>query len=282
MPHAVVNQVPPRTDIDEYATNTALVEAVTRYDAAWSEEQLHRIGRYVSTPEFQHDAELANKYGPILNQYDRYGNRVDEIEYDESYHRIMAAHLAEGGHTSAWAEPKPGANVARAAVFMMFAQVEAGHACPISMTHAAVPVIQQNAALSKEWMPRLLSRDYDPALTPGKTSAIFGMTMTEKQGGSDLRSNQTQAIKAGDHYVLNGHKWFCSAPMSDGFLVIAQTEPGLTCFLVPRVLPDGTRNPFHIARLKDKLGNKSNASGEIEFENTVGYLIGEEGRGVRT
>jgi putative acyl-CoA dehydrogenase len=285
--HEVGNQVSPRVDIDEYATNTPLVEAVTRHDAAWATDQLHRVGTHVSTPEFQHDAELANAYVPKLHQYDRYGNRIDEVEYDESYHRIMAAHLKEGGHSSMWEDPKPGANVARAAVFMMFAQVEAGHACPVSMTHAAVPVIRNNDDLAKIWIPRLLSRDYDPNLTPGKGSAIFGMAMTEKQGGSDIRANTTQATPAGGTYgegayVLNGHKWFCSAPMSDGFLVLAQTPAGVTCFLVPRVLPDGSRNNFTIARLKDKLGNKSNASSEIEFDGTVGFLVGEEGRGVRT
>jgi putative acyl-CoA dehydrogenase len=285
--HEVANQVPPRVDVDEYDVHVALKEGVARYDAAWSEDQLHRVGRHVGTEEFQHDAELANTCTPRLHQYDRYGNRVDEVEYDESYHRIIAAHLAEGGHGSMWEDPKPGANVARAAVFMMFAQVEAGHACPVSMTHAAVPVIRQSEALAAEWIPRLLSRDYDPRLAADKRSAIFGMAMTEKQGGSDVRANTTQAAPAHSAYgegayVLTGHKWFCSAPMSDGFLVLAQAPGGLSCFLVPRILPDGARNAFTIARLKDKLGNRSNASSELEFDGTVGFLLGEEGRGVRT
>ena len=284
MPHDVVNQVPPRVELDEFAANTALVEGVAHYDAAWASDQLHRVGRHVGSAAFQRDAELANTQTPRLHQYDRYGVRIDEVEYDESYHRIMAANIAEGGHTSALAEPQPGAAVARAAVFMLFAQVEPGHCCPVSMTHAAVPVLRKNAALASEWVPRVLSRDYDPELRAGKSSAILGMSMTEKQGGSDLRANLTTATPAsGDGegvYVLEGHKWFCSAPASDAFLMTAQAPGGLSTFLVPRVLPDGTRNPFRIARLKEKLGNRANASGELELEGTRAVLIGEEGRGV--
>ncbi|MCU1478264.1 MAG: putative acyl-CoA dehydrogenase [Subtercola sp.] len=283
--HTVFNQVPPRENVDEYATNVPLVEAVSKYDAGWALPQLERIGRYVGTAQFQHDAERANRIEPELHAHDRYGNRIDEVEYDSSYQRIIAAAVAEGCHTSAWAEPRPGANVARAAAFMLFAQVEPGHACPISMTHAAVPVIAASAApeLADGWMPRLLSRDYDGSLTAGKSSALFGMAMTEKQGGSDVRANTTEALPIGDgSYLLTGHKWFCSAPMSDGFLVLAQAPGGLSCFLVARVLSDGSRNVFRIQRLKDKLGNRSNASSEIEFENTLGFLVGEEGRGVKT
>src|SRR3954469_12448817 len=282
--HEVVNQAPPRVGVDEFGTNVALVEAVTRYDASWALGDLGRIGRYVGTEEFQRDAERANRIEPELRTHDRHGNRVDEVDYDDSYHRVIRAAVAEGAHTSAWADPRPGANVARAATFMLFAQIEPGHACPVSMTHAAVPVVAQNAALAERWMPRLLSRDYDGRLgTPSKSSALFGMAMTEKQGGSDVRANTTRAVDAGDgSYLLTGHKWFCSAPMSDAFLVLAQTEAGLGCFLVPRVLDDGGRNVFRIQRLKDKLGNRANASSEIELDETVGFLIGEEGRGVRT
>ena len=281
MPHDVVNQVPPRVGLDEFAANAALVEGVESYGAGWATEQLHRVGTHVGTAGFQHDAELANTQPPRLHQYDRYGARVDEVEYDSSYHRIMAAHLAEGGHTSAFAEPRPGAAVARAAVFMLFAQVEPGHCCPVSMTHASVPVLRKDPAVAAEWLPRVLSRDYDPELRAGKTSAIVGMSMTEKQGGSDLRANLTTATPAGDGgYVLDGHKWFCSAPASDAFLMTAQAPGGLSTFLVPRVLPDGSRNPFRIARLKDKLGNRANASGELELEGTRAILIGEPGRGV--
>jgi putative acyl-CoA dehydrogenase len=281
MPHDVVNQVPPRVELDEFAANAALVEGVAHDDAGWASEHLHRVGRHVGTAAFQRDAELANTQTPQLHQYDRYGVRVDEVEYDESYHRIMRAHIAEGGHTAAFAEPRPGAAVARAAVFMLFAQVEPGHCCPVSMTHSAVPVLRKNASVAEEWMPRVLSRDYDPELRPAKSSAILGMSMTEKQGGSDLRANLTTATPASDGgYVLDGHKWFCSAPGSDAFLMTAQAPGGLSTFFVPRVLPDGTRNPFRIARLKDKLGNRANASGELELEGTRAILVGEEGRGV--
>ena len=282
--HEVFNQAPPRVDVDEFGSNTALVEGVARYDAAWAVDDLTRVGRYVGTEEFQRDAERANVREPRLVSHDRHGNRIDEVEYDEAYHRVIRAAVAEGAHTSAWAEPRPGADVARAATFMLFAQIEPGHACPVSMTHAAVPVVAQNAALAERWMPRLLSREYSGDLGgPDKASALFGMAMTEKQGGSDVRANTTRAVDAGDgSYLLTGHKWFCSAPMSDAFLVLAQTDAGLGCFLVPRVLDDGSRNVFRVQRLKDKLGNRANASSEIELDGTVGFLFGEEGRGVRT
>ena len=286
--HDVVNQAPLRAGINEFSTNIPLVEAVRQYDAEWALDDLTRVGALVGTEEFQQDAERANRFEPQLRTHDRWGNRVDEVDYDPSYHRIIRAAVAEGAHTSAWAEPRPGANVARAATFMLFAQIEPGHACPISMTHAAVPTLRLNDELSREWMPRLLSRDYDGALgagasEPAKTSALFGMAMTEKQGGSDVRANATQAVDAGDgSFRLTGHKWFCSAPMSDAFFVLAQAPGGLSCFLVPRVLADGIRNVFLIQRLKDKLGNRSNASCEVEFDQTVGFLVGEEGRGVRT
>jgi len=219
----------------------------------------------------------------VLHAFDRYGNRIDEVEYHPSYTRIIKAAVGYGAHTSAWAEPRPGANVARAATFMLFAQIEPGHACPISMTHSVVPALAASPALAEQWKPRLLSREYDGTLTAGKTSALFGMAMTEKQGGSDLRANTTRAASVGEgRYELTGHKWFCSAPMSDAFLVLAQAPAGLSCFLVPRVLEDGTRNVFRIQRLKDKLGNRSNASSEVEFDGTTGSLVGEEGRGVRT
>ena len=281
--HEVVNQVPPRVDVNELLTNIPLVDAVTHYEAGWALDDLTGVGQYVGTPEFQHDAERANRIEPELHTHDSHGNRIDEVEYDSSYSRIISAAVAAGAHTSAWAHPKPGANVARAATFMLFAQVEPGHACPISMTHSVVPALAASPTLAAKWMPRLFSRDYDGALYAGKTSALFGMAMTEKQGGSDVRANTTAAVPAGDgSYLLTGHKWFCSAPMSDGFLVLAQAPAGLSCFLVARVLDDGTRNVFRIQRLKDKLGNRSNASSEIELDGTVGELVGEEGRGVKT
>jgi putative acyl-CoA dehydrogenase len=280
--HEVVNQVPPRVGLNEFDLNVPLVEAVSREGAQWALENLRRVGNDVGTAEFQNDAERANRIEPELQTHDRYGNRIDEVVYDPSYQRVISAAVAEGAHTSAWADPRPGANAARAATFMLFAQVEPGHACPISMTHAAVPALLASPELAERWLPRLLSREYDGGLHAGKTSALFGMAMTEKQGGSDVRANTTMAVHAGEGiYLLTGHKWFCSAPMSDGFLVLAQADAGLSCFLVPRVLDDGTRNIFRIQRLKDKLGNRSNASSEIEFDQTVGFLIGEEGRGVR-
>ncbi|WP_158865077.1 acyl-CoA dehydrogenase family protein [Leifsonia sp. AG29] len=281
--HVVVNQPPPRVDVDEFAAHAPLREGVERFGAEWAVPALGEVGRLVGTAAFQEDAERANVAEPQLRAFDRWGNRIDEVEYDESYHRVIAAAVGAGAHTSAWADPRPGANVARAAAFMLFAQVEPGHACPVSMTHAAVPALAASPDLTAEWLPRLLSRDYDGRLRPGKSSALVGMAMTEKQGGSDVRAGTTRALADGDgRWLITGHKWFCSAPMSDAFLVLAQTARGLSCFLVPRVLDDGTRNVFLLQRLKDKLGNRSNASAEVEFADTVGYLVGEEGRGVRT
>ncbi|UJP08933.1 acyl-CoA dehydrogenase family protein [Microbacterium sp. KUDC0406] len=281
--HEVTGQSPARVGIDEYAANVALVEGITRYDAAWANEGLHATGIRVGTAEFQADARRANRNKPQLHTHDRWGHRIDEVEYDPSYHRVITAAVADGAHTSAFADPRPGANVARAASFMLYAQIEPGHACPVSMTHSAAPVIAQHPELASEWMPRVLSREYSPDLVPGKRSALFGMAMTEKQGGSDVRANTTVAVPIGEgRYELTGHKWFCSAPMSDGFLVLAQAPGGLSCFLLPRLREDGSRNEMRIMRLKDKLGNASNASSEVEYEGAVAHLLGEEGRGVRT
>lgn len=288
--HEVFNQAPPRVDVNEFTSNTPLVEGVARYDADWALSELTDIGALVGTESFQHDAELANTITPEFHSHDRYGNRIDEVEFHPAYHRIIGAAVEHGAHTSAWADPKPGANVARAASFMLFAQIEPGHACPISMTHSVVPALEEfSPELSALWLPRLYGRGYDGRLiAPGeKPGVLFGMAMTEKQGGSDVRANTTRAVANADGtWSLTGHKWFCSAPMSDGFLILANTDQGsgtaLSCFLVPRVLEDGTRNVFRIQRLKDKLGNKSNASSEIELDGTIGHLVGEPGRGVRT
>lgn len=305
--HEALNQPPPRVVVDEFAANVPLVEAVARWGTDAAAPALHDVGTLVGSAGFQRDAELANTRPPVLRTHDRWGDRVDEVDYDDAYHRVIRSAVAAGAHTSAWADPKPGANVDRAAAFLLFAQVEPGHACPVSMTHAAVPVLEQAApGLRDEWMPRLLSREYEPGLggvgpdtgpaSPGpprpagssKRSALIGMAMTEKQGGSDVRANTTRAEPTGDdgpwghEYRLTGHKWFCSAPMSDGFLVLAQAPGGLSCLFVPRVLPDGSRNPFLILRLKDKLGNHSNASSEVEFDGTAAWLVGDEGRGVAT
>ncbi|MFN3338371.1 MAG: acyl-CoA dehydrogenase family protein [Dietzia sp.] len=286
--HEVLNQAPPRVDVDEYDLNPALREAVGVFApgaAGAATERLHEIGRHVGTEQYQHDAELANTLTPVHHAHDRWGNRVDEIEFHPSYHRIMEHSVSRGLHTSAWADPGPGANVERAAGFMLVSQIEAGHGCPLSMTHAVVPSLRLSPELAAEWEPALMSRVYDPELRDPatKSGVLFGMAMTEKQGGSDVRANTTTATPVGDGlHMLRGHKWFCSAPQSDAFLVLAQAPEGLSCFLVPRVLPGGERNPFLVQRLKDKLGNKSNASSEVEFDGTLGWMVGEPGRGVRT
>lgn len=288
--HYVENQPPVRTDLDEYEVNAPLREAVTAFDADWAHDALHDAGHLVGSASFQRDATLANIHGPVAHPHDRWGFRLDEVEYDPSYHRVLGTAIAAGAHTSAWAEPRPGAEVARAATFMLFAQVEAGHACPVSMTHAAVATIRESPWVADDWLPRVYSRQYEPRLLPNeeKSSALIGMAMTEKQGGSDVRAGTTVGTYMGGHaYQITGHKWFCSAPMSDGFLVLAQTrrgnvDEGLSCLFVPRLLPRGMRNVFRIQRLKDKLGNTSNASAEVEFDGTVGTIVGEPGRGVQS
>jgi putative acyl-CoA dehydrogenase len=288
--HDVENQAPWRVDIDEYGSNAPLVSAVGALGGGWADESLREAGALVGSGTFQRDAELANIHAPVLQTHDRWGYRLDEVEYDPSYHRVIGEAVARGAHTSAWADPREGASVARAAMFMLFAQVEPGHACPVSMTHAAVASIEGSPWVADEWLPRLLSREYDPRLDVpgGKRSALVGMAMTEKQGGSDVRAGTTTGEHMGGHaYQLTGHKWFCSAPMSDAFLVLAQTrrggtDEGLSCVFVPRMLPHGTPNVFRIQRLKDKLGNRANASSEVEFDGTAGFVLGEPGRGVRT
>ncbi|WP_279103184.1 acyl-CoA dehydrogenase family protein [Gordonia paraffinivorans] len=289
--HSVFNQAPPRVDVNEYELDTVLVEAVRRHDGAWGDAELREIGALVGSESFKHDAHLANTITPVLHTFDRWGHRIDEVEYHPAYHRIISAAIAHGAHTRCWADPQPGSHVVRAAAFMLFGQIEPGHGCPVSMTHAVIPSLELQPDVAASWVPKALSRSYSPELSADKESAIFGMSMTEKQGGSDVRANTTVAVPAGTggpgtEYLLTGHKWFCSAPMSDAFLVLAQAQgaggEGLSCFLLPRVLPDGTRNVFRIQRLKNKLGNKSNASSEIELDGTVAIMLGEPGRGVRT
>ncbi|WP_168701653.1 acyl-CoA dehydrogenase family protein [Gordonia paraffinivorans] len=289
--HSVFNQAPPRVDVNEYELDTVLVEAVRRHDGAWGDAELREIGALVGSESFKHDAHLANTITPVLHTFDRWGHRIDEVEYHPAYHRIISAAIAHGAHTRCWADPQPGSHVVRAAAFMLFGQIEPGHGCPVSMTHAVIPSLELQPDVAASWVPKALSRSYSPELSADKESAIFGMSMTEKQGGSDVRANTTVAVPAGTggpgtEYLLTGHKWFCSAPMSDAFLVLAQAQgaggEGLSCFLLPRVLPDGIRNVFRIQRLKNKLGNKSNASSEIELDGTVAIMIGEPGRGVRT
>ncbi|MFI5891556.1 acyl-CoA dehydrogenase family protein [Actinoplanes sp. NPDC051513] len=282
--HEVFNQPPPLVDYDVSA-DAALLAGVAREGAPWAVGDLHRLGKLAGTAEPQRWADEANRYEPRLVTHDRYGHRVDEVEFHPSWHSLMSVAVGEGLAGAAWASEKPGAHVARAAGLFLWSQVEAGHSCPISMTYAVIPALRANPDLSLLYEPLLTSTEYDPGLrTPAtKKGLLAGMGMTEKQGGSDVRANTTTAVAQSDGtYRLTGHKWFTSAPMCDLFLVLAQTKSGLSCFMVPRVLPNGERNIFRIQRLKDKLGNRSNASSEPEFENTTAWLVGDEGRGVRT
>src|SRR5690606_11889482 len=230
--------------------------------------------------------ELANEHPPTLRTYDRGGVRIDAVDFHPAWHELLDRAVGWGLTGAPWTEPREDAHVARDAEFYLWSQVEQGHLCPVSMTHAAVPALRTDPALAAVWEPRLTAREYEPGLVPAgrKAGALAGMGMTETQGGSDVRANTTRAEPAGGdgEYVLTGHKWFCSAPMSDVFLVLAQAPGGLTCFVLPRVLDDGTLNGFRIRRLKDKLGNRSNASSEVDLDRAVAYRLGEEGRGVRT
>ncbi|APU15043.1 MULTISPECIES: acyl-CoA dehydrogenase family protein [Actinoalloteichus] len=282
----VRNQTPPRIDVDEFAANVPLREAVSRYSADWAQEHLGEAGRLAGSARFHAWADRAEERPPRLHTHDRVGHRVDEVEYDPAYHQVMTGAVGLGAHALSWRAARPGAHVARSAVHLLLAQTESGHACPITMTHAAVPALRAQPDLAAEWEPRLTSLDYDPELRPAadKPGVLMGMGMTERQGGSDVRSNITRArpLHGEGEYQLTGHKWFFSAPMSDAFLVLAQTDAGPTCFLLPRVLPDGTRNTLRLQRLKDKLGNRSNASSEVEFDRAWARLVGEPGAGVRT
>jgi len=281
--HEVVNQPPPLVDYNLFAADRALREAVAREGAGWACEALHDFGRELGTAESIEWGALANEHPPVLHTHDRYGHRRDEVEFHPAWHHVMRLSAARGIHNLPWTTPRPGAHVARAAMAMLASQNEAGHVCPLSMTYSAVPVLRRDSALAAEWEPRIFSNRYDPSFRPGKSTALIGMAMTEKQGGSDVRANTTRAERiSGDEYSLDGHKWFCSAPMNDAFLVLAQTPGGLSCFFLPRWTPDGKRNAFHIQRLKHKLGNRSNASAEIEFHHAWARRIGEEGRGVAT
>ncbi|MEU8570444.1 acyl-CoA dehydrogenase family protein [Streptomyces pathocidini] len=286
--HTVSNQPPPLTGYDVFTADAALVEGVDRHATPELREEvraeLSELGRAAGSAQAQRWGAQANEHPPVLRTHDRYGHRIDEVEFHPSWHRLLGKAVSYG-LTDAWS--RPDGHLRRAAGFLAWTQTDAGHGCPVSMTHAAVPALRAQPELAAEWEPRLTSRVYEPELLPagGKPGAIFGMGMTEKQGGSDVRANTTRAepLAAAGEYVLTGHKWFCSAPMSDGFLVLAQAPGGLTCFLLPRVLPDGTRNTFRIQRLKDKLGNRSNASAEVEFDGTTwARRVGEEGRGVPT
>ena len=289
--HTVFNQVPPPGDVDVFSSNLPLVEAVEREGAGWVSERASELGRFVGAtggPQ-QEWGRLANENKPVLRTFDRYGHRIDEVEFHPAWHQLMRMGVEHELHSLPWTSEEPYPHTARAALYMTAMQAEAGFCCPITMTFAVVPALRAQPELAAEWEPLVTATTYDPRLIPAseKGSAITGMAMTEKQGGSDVRANTTVATPvngggAGAEYTIVGHKWFCSAPMSDMFLVLAQTEDGLSCFLLPRILPDGSRNAFHIQRLKDKLGNHSNASSEIELHGAWARMLGEPGRGVPT
>lgn len=283
------NQAPLLAGHNIVTGDRSLVEAVTRHASEEVVEDLAAIGAEAGTAEAREHGMLANENHPRLVSYDRYGNRVDEVEFHPSWHWLMGRAVGHGLAAAPWEQQDDGAahaHVRRAAGFMAWSHTEPGHGCPISMTYAAVPALRADDALAKEWTPLLASTTYDPGLrvASGKLGALAGMGMTEKQGGSDVRANVTQArpTAVDGEYTLHGHKWFTSAPMNDVFLVLAQAAGGVTCFVVPRVLPDGSRNRLDVVRLKDKLGNRSNASSELELDGTLAHRLGDEGRGVRT
>jgi len=283
--HEVTNQPPPLEGHDVFGTDVALVEAVAREAPGRSTDGLTSLGRLAGSAEAQRWGEQANESPPVLRSHDRFGHRLDRVDYHPAYHDLMRTAVAYGLHAVPWADTSPGSHVERAAKMIVWSQVDAGHTCPISMTYSVVPPLRQTPDLAAEWEPKLATREYDPEPAPlaDKAGVTCGMAMTEKQGGSDLRSNTTRAEPCGDgSFALTGHKWFCSAPMSDAFLVLAQAPGGLSCFLLPRVLPDGESNVFRIQRLKDKLGDRSNASSEVEFDRSVAWPVGEEGRGIAT
>ena len=286
--HEVTNQPPPLV-YDAWATDPVLREAITREGGGWADAHVAAYGKLVGG-ELMQLGFLANENKPKFRPFDRYGNRIDEVEFHPAYHRIMELAIAHGGTGFAWKNAdKPGAHVARMGLSYLHNQADQGTGCPLTMTYACVPTLRQQPELAKEWLPRVTSYVYDPRFIPAaqKNGATFGMGMTEKQGGSDVRSNKTRAEPTGASgpgqlYALIGHKWFFSAPMCDAFLVLAQAEGGLSCFLLPRFTPDGALNAIRIQRLKEKLGDWSNASSEVEFHGALAWMCGEEGRGVAT
>jgi putative acyl-CoA dehydrogenase len=298
MTHDVTNQPPPLAGYDVYAADTVLREAVDREGGGWAAPALGELGRLAGDQTWIDRGFQANEHPPRLRSHDRYGHRIDEVEYHPAWHQLMDVAVRHGLHGGPWHDPRPGGHVARAAGHLVWSQVEAGVACPITMTYASIAALRTSPELAATWEPVITAPVYQPQLRPlaEKAGALIGMAMTEKQGGSDLRANTTRAVRsrsddAGSSsgsgstapaYRLTGHKWFCSAPMSDGFLVLAQDDAGPSCFLLPRVLPDGTRNAIRLQRLKDKLGNRANASSEIELDGALAWLVGEPGRGIAT
>ena len=286
--HEVVNQPPPLEGYDLFSTDRVLDAALERAGAGWARERTRALGTLLGGAPLEW-GRLANVHTPVLRTHDRFGHRIDEVEFHPAWHDLMRTSVAHELHSLPWRAPRTGAHAARAASFFLMTQVEAGHLCPISMTYSGVPALRAQPEIAAEWEPRLTSTVYDARMRPAseKSGALCGMAMTEKQGGSDVRANTTRAVPLGAagpgrEYAITGHKWFCSAPMCDVFLVLAHTERGLTCFAMPRWRPDGTRNRFHIQRLKDKLGNRSNASSEVEFRDAWARMVGDEGRGVPT
>ncbi len=283
MSEPATNQPPPLEGFDAYAADPRLREALERAGALWVEPSARELGRFAGSAEAQALAATANRNTPQLKTHDRYGNRIDFVEYDASYHALMARAIGAGVHSLAWKRADAGFS-ARAALFYLWNQLEQGTACPVTMTFASIPMFEHAPALAKDWRDRILADDYDPRPLPvgEKRGATIGMAMTEKQGGSDLRAVRTIAQRGAHGFRLDGHKWFCSAPMSDGFFTLARLDDGVTCFFVPRSLDDGTRNAIRIQRLKDKCGNRSNASSEIEYHGAHAALVGEPGRGIAT
>ena len=287
--HEVTNQPPPLLPYDAYATDLPLRDALKQQGGAWADACLSDFGKCVGN-EMMALGFLANENKPAFKPYDRFGHRIDEVEFHPAYHRLMQLGLQHGTANFSWRHADTaGAHVARAALMYLHTQADQGTSCPLTMTHAAIPVLRQSANLSASWLPRILSTEYDPRHVPAwqKNANTIGMGMTEKQGGSDVRANTTRAdpVSASGPdqlYQLVGHKWFMSAPMCDAFLVLAQAPRGISCFLLPRFAPNGERNAIHIQRLKDKLGDWSNASSEVEFHGALAWMVGEEGRGIAT
>jgi putative acyl-CoA dehydrogenase len=281
-----VNQPPPLVDYNLFEADLPLRESLEREGASWAQDMVSELGELAGTQQAIDWGFQANANPPQLRTHDRFGNRIDEVEFHPAWHELLKVAIGHGLHALPWREPRAGAHAARAAAFYVWSQVEGGHGCPVSMTYAVIPALRKEPKLAEVWEPLVTTLDYDPGLRPASTKrgVLFGMAMTERQGGSDVRSNTTRAVPAGGDggYLLTGQKWFCSAPMCDAFLVLAQAPGGLSCFLLPRVRPDGTRNNFHIDRLKDKLGNRSNASSEISLDEAWAMMVGQEGRGVRT
>jgi putative acyl-CoA dehydrogenase len=287
--HEVINQPPPLENYNLFETDRALVEGVRREGTESMEEKLRSLGALLGSSEMIDSGFQANRNTPALRTHDRFGNRIDEVEFHPAYHHFMRTSLEWGLHSLPWRDERAGSHVSRSAMMYLMTQTEPGHLCPVSMTFASVPTLRHQPEIASEWEPRLLSSEYDSRFIPAdqKRGVTIGMAMTEKQGGSDVRANTTRAAPIGiqgpgEEYELTGHKWFCSAPMCDAFLTLAYTDRGLSCFLVPRWLPDSTRNRIFIQRLKDKLGNRSNASSEIEYDGAWARMVGEEGRGVAT